>query len=285
MKGWFTEFHTPYVGITIRIKQHLYDSHSKYQKIDVFDTPQFGRILILDKLIMITEKDEYIYHEMMTHVPLLTHKRPRKVLVIGGGDGGVIREICRHQEIEQIEQAEIDEEVIEVCKRFFPTVACGYDNPRVKVHITDGFAFVKNKESVYDVIIIDSTDPIGPGKILFSSQFYRYVYRALTADGIMTAQIGTPFYNPTHVKTTFNKLKKIFPIVRPYMAHIPTYTDGYYCLGLCSKKYDPLKNFAVKRYKSLEKSFKYYNQFIHKGAFLLPTYVSKLIYNTNKSKK
>lgn len=277
MKGWFTEFHTPHVGITIRIKEHLYDGQTKYQKIDVIDTPEFGKILLLDNLIMITDRDEYVYHEMMTHIPLLTHKEPKTVLVIGGGDGGVIREICKHPYIERIDQAEIDEEVISTARRFFPKVACEYDNPKVNVHITDGFKFVKEHKNEYDIIVVDSTDPFGPGKVLFCKEFYRRVFQALRPDGIMTAQIGTPFYNATHVKRTFKKLREVFPIALPYMAHIPTYTDGYYCLAFCSKKYHPLKHFDKNRYQSLDLNCKYYNPDIQQGAFLLPTYVAKLM--------
>lgn len=288
MKGWFTEFHTPNVGITIRIKAHLYDGRTRYQKIDVIDTPEFGRILLLDNLIMISERDEHVYHEMMSHPPLLTHKAPKKVLVIGGGDGGVLREILKHPYIQRIDQAEVDEEVIKISRKFFPKVASAYDNPKVNVYIADGFEFVKKKSQEYDIIIVDSTDPFGPGKVLFSMKFYRRVCKALCDDGIMTAQVGTPFYNANHVKKTFQKLRRVFPIVRPYMAHIPTYTDGYYCLAFCSKRYDPLKTFgrfskfaarrrSHKRYSQLAIAFKYYNDNLHTGAFLLPTYVANLI--------
>ncbi len=277
MKGWFTEFHTPHVGITMRIKEHLYDGKTKYQKIDVIDTPDYGKVLILDNLIMLTERDEYRYHEMMAHIPLFTHKKPRRVLVIGGGDGGVIREVCRHPYVEHIDQAEIDEGVIEISRRFFPAVASQYDNPRVHVHIADGNKFAKEHPDSYDVVIIDSTDPFGPGKVLFNIPFYRHVFSALKSRGVMTAQIGTPFYNPQHIKRTFKKLRQVFPIAVPYLAHIPTYTDGYYCLAFCSKQYNPLEEFDRARYEKLNLKCKYFNPDVHKGAFLLPTYVTDLV--------
>ncbi len=277
LKGWFTEFHTPHVGISLRIKEHLYDGKTQYQKIDVIDTPEYGKVLLLDDLIMITDRDEHVYHEMMVHVPMLTHKKPRKVLVIGGGDGGAVREVCKHPYIEQIDQAEIDGEVIEISKRFFPAVASEYDNPKVHLHITDGFKFVKHHPDEYDIIIVDSTDPFGPGKILFSKEFYTRIFNALRSDGIMTAQVGTPFYNPKHIKGTFKKLREVFPIARPYMAHIPTYTDAYYGLAFCSKKYDHKKDFDRKRYEDLKLGCKYFNPDIQVGAFLLPTYVAILL--------
>ena len=277
MTDWFTEYHTPNAGFTLKIKKRLYHGKTPYQKIDVFENEDYGKVLILDDLIMITEKDEYVYHEMMTHLSVFTHKNPRKALVIGGGDGGTIRELCKHPGIEHIDQAEIDEVVIDISRRFFPKVASAYDNPKVHLHITDGYKFVEKHHHEYDLIIIDSSEPIGPGKILFGTQFYKYVLNALHPRGIMTAQIGTPFYKPKQVKETFRRLRRVFPIVRPFLAHVPTYADGFWCFAFCSDYYDPLRHFDAQRFESLQLKCKYYNPDVHRGAFLLPEYVARLV--------
>jgi spermidine synthase len=277
MAKWYTELHTPHTGITFKQEKLIYSGRTKFQKMDIIENETFGKVLFLDGYVMLTDKDEFHYHEMMSHMSLFTHNNPRTALVIGGGDGGVIREMCKHPYIERIDQSEIDDQVIEKSKKFFPQISAGYKDPRVNVHIEDGFKFLRKHPKDYDVISIDSTDPIGPGKVLFSLPFYRRVLQALTEDGIMTAQIGSPFFNPNHVRRTFRKLRKIFPIVRPYMVHVPTYMDGYYCLAFCSKKYDPLETFDRKRFDKLNLDLKYFNPELQRGCLMLPTYVANLM--------
>ena len=172
MDLWFTERHTDDVNFTIRVKKQLYSKKSYYQEIDVFDTYEFGRVLVLDGFIMLTEKDEFIYHEMVTAVPMAVNPEIKKVLVIGAGDGGTIRELCRYNTIEKIDMVEIDEQVVNVCKEYLPQTACAFDDPRLTLYIEDGLKFVRRKENEYDLIIVDSTDPFGPGEGLFTKEFY-----------------------------------------------------------------------------------------------------------------
>ncbi len=171
MNFWFSENHTPNVKISIRVDRQLYSGKSEFQRIDVFDSPEFGRFLTLDGYMMLTEKDEFIYHEMITHVPMAVHPLVKKVLVIGAGDGGVIRELTRYPEIEHIDMVEIDPLVVEVCRKYLPKTACRLDDPRLSIHYEDGLKYVRFKENEYDLIIVDSTDPFGPGEGLFTGNF------------------------------------------------------------------------------------------------------------------
>ncbi len=164
MEFWFSERHTPNVKMSIRVDRQLYSGSSEFQRIDVFDSPEFGRFLTLDGYMMLTEKDEFIYHEMITHVPMAVHPRVKDVLVIGAGDGGVIRELTRYPDVEHIDMVEIDPLVVEVCKKYLPKTACRLDDPRLSIHYEDGLRFIRSCEDCYDLIIVDSTDPFGPGK-------------------------------------------------------------------------------------------------------------------------
>ena len=195
MDFWFSEKHTPNVKISIRIDRQLYSGKSEFQRIDVFDSPEFGRFLTLDGYMMLTEKDEFIYHEMITHVPMAVHPNVKKVLVIGAGDGGVIRELTKYHDIEQIDMVEIDPLVVEVCKKYLPQTACRFDDERLNIYYEDGLRFVRFHENEYDLIIVDSTDPFGPGEGLFTREFYGNCYNALKEDGIMVNQHESPFYD------------------------------------------------------------------------------------------
>ncbi|MBQ1940625.1 MAG: polyamine aminopropyltransferase, partial [Selenomonadaceae bacterium] len=172
MELWFTEQHTPEVRFSIKIDHQLFSEHSEFQRIDIFDSKEFGRVLTLDGYLMLTEKDEFIYHEMITHVPMSVHPNARKVLVIGGGDGGTVRELLKYPQIEEIDLVEIDEQVVEASKLYLPKIACGLDDPKVKCYYEDGLKFIRHVEDEYDVIIVDSTDPFGPGEGLFTKEFY-----------------------------------------------------------------------------------------------------------------
>ncbi len=194
MELWFSEPHTPNVKLSIKVDRQLYSGQSEFQRIDVFQSPEFGRILVLDGYVMLTEKDEFIYHEMIVHVPMAVHPCVKKVLVIGAGDGGVIRELTKYPEIEHIDLVEIDEQVIQVCREFLPRISCKLDDNRVHIYYEDGLKFVRFKENEYDLIIVDSTDPFGPGEGLFTKEFYGNCYKALKEDGIMVNQHESPFY-------------------------------------------------------------------------------------------
>ena len=194
MEFWFSEFHTPDVKHSIRFNEHLYSKQSAFQRIDIFDTPEFGRVLTLDGNVMLTERDEFIYDEMITHVPMAVHPGIKNVLVIGAGDGGVVRELTRYDRVERIDLIEMDPMVIEACRAYLPGNACRMDDRRV--HITFGNALkeIRHCENEYDLIIVDSTDPFGPSEGFFTKEFYGICYNALKEDGIMVNQQGSPFY-------------------------------------------------------------------------------------------
>lgn len=277
MNLWYTEEHTPNVRFSIKIEQHLYAGQSEFQKIDVFQTKEFGKLLTLDGYIMVTERDEFIYHDMITHVPMATNPTIRKVLVIGAGDGGTIRELTRYPSIEQIDMVEIDEQVVEVCKKWIPQTASQLEDPRVRLFFEDGLKFVRQQENTYDLIIVDSTDPFGPGEGLFTKEFYGNCYKALTKDGILVNQHESPFYEEDAVamQRAHRRIKSLFPIAMVYQAHIPTYPSGHWLFGFASKTYDPIRHLQAEQWTALGLQTKYYNPRIHVGAFALPTYVKE----------
>lgn len=279
MELWFSEPHTPDVKLSIRVDRQLYNGESKFQRIDVFESPELGRFLVLDGYIMLTEKDEFIYHEMIVHVPMAVHPNVRRVLVIGAGDGGAVRELAKYPEIEHIDLVEIDELVIQVCREFLPRTACRLDEERVHIHYEDGLRFVRGKEDEYDLIIVDSTDPFGPGEGLFTKEFYGNCYKALKEDGIMVNQHESPFYeaDATACMRAHKRIVETFPISRVYQAHIPTYPSGHWLFGFASKKYHPVHDLDRERWMNRELDTRYYTTKLHEGAFCLPAYVEKLL--------
>ena len=250
MEFWFSEEHTPNVKFSIRVDRQLYSGKSEFQRIDVFDSTEFGRFLTLDGYMMLTEKDEFIYHEMITHVPMAVHPHVEKVLVIGAGDGGVIRELVQYTDIQHIDMVEIDPLVVEVCKKYLPKTACRLEDPRLTIHYEDGLKFVRFKENEYDLIIVDSTDPFGPGEGLFTREFYGNCYKALKEDGILINQHESPFYpgDAAACQRAHKNIVESFPISKVYQAHIPTYPSGHWLFGFASKKYHPLKNLDETRW-------------------------------------
>lgn len=281
MDLWFTEKHAPGVKLSIRVERQLYSGQSEFQRIDVFESEEFGRFLTLDGYMMLTERDEFIYHEMIVHVPMAVHPKVRRVLVIGGGDGGAVRELIRYPEIERIDLVEIDEQVVTVCREHLPFTACGFDDPRVKLYFQDGLKFVRRQSEEYDLILVDSTDPFGPGEGLFTREFYGNCYKALKEDGIMVNQHESPFYavDALAMQRAHKRIVKSFPISRVYQAHIPTYPSGHWLFGFASKEYHPLKDMDTKRWKERGIPTRYYNIKLHRGAFALPNYVEELLKN------
>ncbi len=279
MELWFHERSTADVKLSIKVDRHLYSEQSEFQRIDIFDSKEFGRFLTLDGYMMLTEKDEFIYHEMITHVPMAVHPNPRKVLVIGAGDGGVVRELTRYQQIEHIDMVEIDEMVIAACKKYLPITASKLDDPRVHIHYEDGLKFVRSCENQYDLIIVDSTDPFGPGEGLFTKEFYGNCYKALHEDGIMVNQHESPFYaeDRAAMQRAHARIIDCFPISRVYQAHIPSYPSGHWLFGFASKKYQPLADLNQEDWEQLTIKTRYYNPNLHRGAFALPTYVEELL--------
>lgn len=279
MEFWFSEAQTPNVKLSIRVDKQIYSGKSEFQRIDVFESPEFGRFLALDGYMMLTERDEFIYHEMITHIPMAVHPKVKQVLVIGAGDGGVVRELVQYPEIEQIDMVEIDELVVEVCRKYLPFTACRLDDPRVKIHYEDGLRFIRSCENQYDLIIVDSTDPFGPGEGLFTREFYGNCYKALKEDGIMVNQHESPFYpeDAAACQRAHKRIVESFPISRVYQAHIPTYPSGHWLFGFASKKYHPLKDLKEAAWNLREIRCRYYTTTLHKGAFYLPAYVEELL--------
>lgn len=279
MELWYTENQTENVNFSMKVKNHLYSSQSPFQKIDVLDTYEFGRVLVIDNWTMVTEKDEFIYHEMITHVAMATNSNIKNVLVIGAGDGGTVRELTRYKNIENIDMVEIDEEVVKASKEFLPFTANKLDDTRVNLYFEDGIKFVKNKENLYDLIIVDSTDPIGPGEGLFTMEFYNDCYKLLTEKGILINQCESPYYpnNANEMKRSFNKIKELFKVSEAYQYHMPTYPSGHWMFCFASKEYHPIKDLNKEAWNALGIETKYYNTDLHTGAFMLPTYVKNLL--------
>ena len=279
MELWFSEEHTENVKLSIRVNRQLYSGKSDFQTIDVFESPEFGRFLVLDGYIMLTEKDEFIYHEMITHVPMAVHPHVENVLVIGAGDGGVIRELVQYPEIQTIDVVEIDEMVVDVCKKYLPKTACRFDDPRVKLHFEDGVRYIRRCSDAYDLIIVDSTDPFGPGEGLFTKEFYGSCYAALHADGILVNQHESPFYakDALAMQRAHRRIIESFPFSRLYQAHIPTYPSGHWLFGFSTKRYHPLKDLDEARWNARQLPCRYYTTTLHRGAFYLPAYVEEML--------
>ena len=279
MEFWFSERHTPDVKFSLRVNKQLYSEESEYQRIDVFDTPEFGRVLALDGNIMLTERDEFIYDEMMTHVPMAVHPNIRRVLIIGAGDGGVVRELTRYDQIERIDLVEMDESVVEACRRYLPGNACRLDDRRVHIYYENGLKFIRRKEDEYDLIVVDSTDPFGPSEGLFTREFYGNCYNALKADGILVNQQGSPFYgeDAEAMQRSHKRIASTFPISRVYQAHIPSYAAGYWLLGFASKKYHPIDDLDADRWNDYHLRTRYYTTRLHTGAFYLPAFLEEML--------
>ncbi len=279
MDLWYTEKHSDNVGITIKAAKTLFSGKSKFQQLDIIETLEFGRMMLLDGLVMVTERDEFIYHDMIVHPALFTHPNPKKVLVIGGGDGGTIREIMKHPQVELAVLCEIDGLVIEKSIEFLPSMASEIDgnNPRVKLHVDDGIAYIRDHQNEFDIILVDSTDPIGPAVGLFEENFYRLVFSALKVDGIMIAQSESPFYHAEIQKSMYQNLRAVFPLVKMYQAFIPTYPSGFWSFAFASKKYHPITDFDHDRAAGRNFHSRYYNEDLHLGAFMLPTFARENI--------
>lgn len=281
MELWYTEEQTDSVRFSIKVDKPLYTGQSEFQRIDVFHSKEFGNFFTLDGLIMVTEKDEFIYHDMIVHIPMATNLKIKNVLVIGAGDGGTVRELTRYESIENIDMVEIDKMVVDVCREYFPQTACKLDDPRVHLFFEDGLRFVRSKENTYDLVIVDSTDPFGPGEGLFTKEFYGNCYKALKADGILVNQHESPYYEEyaKSMQKAHKRIEELFPVCRVYQAHIPSYPSGHWLFGFASKTYDPLTDIDEQAWNKLGIKTRYYNTDIHKGCFALPNYVLEILAN------
>lgn len=274
MELWYTEYQTKNTGITCKVKKTYHTEKTKYQDIALIETEQFGKMLVLDGTVQTTIEDEFVYHEMISHIPLSTHKNPKKALVIGGGDGGAIREIIKHPSIEKAVLCEIDGRVIEIAKEHLPEISCALTDKKVEVIVGDGIEYVNEHKNEFDIIMVDSTDPVGPAVGLFTIKFYKAIYEALKEDGIFVAQTESPFFHKELIKNVYTDVKSLFPITKLYTCAIPTYPSGYWSFTMGSKKYNPLE---IDLDSIPKLNTKYYCPEIHKAVFALPKFVSNII--------
>ena len=279
MDLWFTEkeFDFQNVGLTIRVKSQLLHEETKFQVLSVFDTYHYGKMMTLDGIIQLTEGDENFYHEMIAHVPLFVHPDPKRVLVVGGGDGGTAREALKHPSVERLDLAEIDEGVIKAAREFFPACAVAFDDSRLHLQVTDAIKWVaESANGAYDVILIDSSDPIGPAVGLFTENFYQHCQRVLSEHGVVVAQSGSPWYQPRECQVISERMSSVFgpEQVAIYTSFTPTYPSGQMAYTLASKGARPLDFDAHRKpTDDFTQSLICYNADVHRGAFALPTYL------------
>ncbi len=272
---WFTEHWTEGVGLTVKADE-VKKIKSRYQEILVLDTPEFGRMLVLDGLVQTTERDEFIYHEMLAHPAMVMHPNPERVLVIGGGDGGTIREILKHKSVKEVHLCEIDEEVIIVSEKFFPTISEKLRDPKVKIFIEDGNSFLEERKDFYDLIIMDSSDPVGASEVLFKREFYEKVKNSLRKDGIMVAQTESPILQEKYFSKAYSEIRKVFRNVGVYLAYIPTYPSGMWSFTIASDFVD-IKDTTKNPDRLKELKTKYFCDSIYACLFSLPKFVQEII--------
>ena len=274
---WYGELHNGLSGLTVKVDRIIESTESEFQRIDVLESKDFGKMLVLYGSLMACDNDNNAYNEMLTHVPLFVHPAPRKVLIIGGGDGGALTEVMKHPEVESCLMCEIDKMVVETSKKHFPYLTKGLDDPRAKVVYQDGKDFIRDTKDLFNVILLDLSDPVGPAADLFQKKFHQQVFQRLNADGIMVAQSESPFYNQDTVRAMYRNLREIFPIVKMYTCFMPIYPSTFWSFAFCSKKYDPIADFDEKRCARLHLTTRYYNAETHRGSFMLPEFVRKLL--------
>jgi spermidine synthase len=265
------EYHTSSSGIFFEAQRTLFEKKSRYQKIEVIENPYFGRMLFLDGLVQTTEKDEFFYHEMLIQPAMVDHPNPRKILIIGGGDGGALRQSLQHP-VELVRMVEIDPDVLSVAKQYFPWLVPGLKDDRTDLVVADGREYLDSSSEKYDIVFVDSSEPVGPSVSLHGKSFYALLKDRLFPDGIVCAQMGSPFFQLESLKRAKKEIKDIFKIARFYMAPVPTYPGGNWCYVFLSDRVDPL---ATKRDPSPDLQF--YNLEIHRAAFALPNYLQKIL--------
>lgn len=258
-----------------RVNKSLFSGQSDFQKVDVVETAGLGKMLFNDNLAMVSEKDEFVYHDMIAHVPLFTHPNPKKVLVIGGGDGGSLREALRHKSVEKCVMVEIDKMVVDACREHIPQTAIALDDQRAELIIDDGIKYAKETSEKFDVILVDSTDPIGPATPLFNVDFYKDLYRILNDDGIVVSQCENPYFELEMQKKLLSIKNEVFPKVFIYNYANLTYPGGFWSFSMASKGPNPIEDFDAQRVLDSGLEFQYYNQHLHSAAFALPSFQRK----------
>jgi len=274
---WYKELHDGISGLTLKI-DHIHESTSSdFKRIEVIENKDYGKLLVLYGSLMVCDKDNNSYNEMIAHVPLFSHQDPRNVLIIGGGDCGALTEVIKHPEVAKCTMCEIDKMVVETSKKHFPYLTKGLNDPRAKVIFEDGQVFLKETDEKFDVIVLDLSDPVGPAANLFQKPFHQTVFDKLNDDGILVAQAESPFFNQDTLRAMYKNLSDIFPIVKIYTCFMPIYPSGYWAFAFCSKKYDPLKDFDKIRFNKLNLKTRYYNAETHRAAFALPQFLKELL--------
>lgn len=278
---WYSEFHADDVKLSIKVDRHIHNETSAFQQIDFFDSQTLGRFFTLDGLMMVNEKDEFAYHDMICHPAFAVSPGIKTVLIIGGGDGGTARECARYAGVERIDMVEIDERVVRLCQQYLPQTAAAMGrDPRIHLYFEDGLAFVANApDGAYDLVLVDSTDPIGPGEGLFTEAFYLDCFRVLNDRGILVNQHESPYYerDVRRMMRAHAKLHRTFPVAKVYEFHIPTYPSGHWLFGFASKGQDPVKDIQADEWNGLGLKTRYYNTELHRAAFALPSYVNEYL--------
>lgn len=278
----YNEHYNGSTGLTVGLNRLLFSETSQYQTVEIYDTDTWGNLMTIDGMVMLSEKDEFVYHEMLIHPALISHPNPKRVLIIGGGDGGSAREALKHPSVEVVDMVEIDETVVRASKLHMPGVGA-FDNPRLNVKFEDGIAFVQNVTTPYDVIIIDGSDPVGPAQGLFQKQFFQNCYDALAENGILSAQTESPWVPAYYdsMRSVFFALDDIFQVSKMYLAFIPLYPAGMWSMAFASKGVNPLSDDIVSKSKDACATYlsglKYYNASLQTGAFALPNFVADII--------
>ncbi len=279
--GWFEEKLYREVRQSFAVSKILHRAQSEHQDVVVFENPVYGRVLALDGVVQVTQKDEYVYHEMMSHVPILAHGKAKDVLIVGGGDGGILRETLRHRSVKTATLVEIDRSVVDMCRKWMPSVSAGaFDDKRADIVIADGAAFVAKTDKRFDVIIVDSTDPVGPGEVLFAERFYKACKRCLKPGGILVNQNGVPFLQPGEIPMTVRRRRKAFKVASFYMAAVPSYYGGLMALGWATddaKASDVPLPTLKKRFAAARLKTHYYTPELHRASFALPAFVANLV--------
>jgi spermidine synthase len=282
MERWVEE--TLHSGFRVRLRADrvLFDSETEHQRLIIFENEDFGRVMMLDGVVQLTTRDDFVYHEMMAHVPLFAHGRVRKALIIGGGDGGVLREVLRHKKVKSVTLCEIDRSVIDLCREHFPDISAGaYDDPRTSVVIADGTKFVAETDERFDVILVDSTDPIGPGAVLFTKEFYTDCRRALADGGVLVTQNGLPFLQASELKQSVSYFRDLFDDAYAYLATTPSYFGGPMSYGWATDnaklRLREAGKIAKRHAKAGGFATRYWSPTVQVGAFSLPAYVRELV--------
>lgn len=265
------------MGFVVEVERMLCREQSPFQDIMIVETQGLGRMMVIDGCVMLTEKFEYLYHELLVHPAACCHADPQKALVIGGGDGGTVRELLRYPSIQVVDLVEIDEAVVRLSREFLPSISHGFDDPRVTIHITDGVEFLKHAPASYDLILIDSTDPVGPAEGLITESFYANCHRALRAGGILTLQSESPLVHASELQQIWYNVNAIFSKCHVYHGPIPMYPSGWWSFVWASDHGDPQQNFQAHRAKSISEHLQYYNADMHPALFALPNFLQRLL--------